>query len=179
MENWKNEKEVPWNVIFEKAVVLILNEGITSIGNYAFDGFSEIKNIEIPNSIISIGDYSFYECSGLESVKFGESLKTFGKYSFGKCSSLKSISLPETVETINEGSFHSCSSLSEIVLPKSVKEIGNKVFYRNEKLRKVEYEGINEIECGEEVFVMTRIKKVDVKEGYIGNEFCGKKVEKS
>ena len=50
----------------EKVTDLVLPDGITSIGNYAFYSCSGLTSIEIPNSVTSIGNEAFYNCRSLQ-----------------------------------------------------------------------------------------------------------------
>lgn len=55
---------------------LVIPHGITSIGDYAFDGCSSMRVIDIPNSVISIGKYAFLGCSSLQSIDIPNSVTT-------------------------------------------------------------------------------------------------------
>ena len=58
-----------------KEFKVILNDGITSIGAWAFSGCSGLTSVTIPNSVTSIGQKAFSECSGLTSVSCPCTLK--------------------------------------------------------------------------------------------------------
>ena len=81
---------------------LVIPDGVTTIGNYAFSGCSSLTSVTIPNSVTSIGDFAFYGCDALESVKvlaetppFAND-NTFSNYEIELCVPEKSISVYQT-----------------------------------------------------------------------------------
>ena len=109
---------------------ITLPEGVTSIGDYAFEGCSSLTSITIPSSVTSIGTHAFYNCSGLTSITIPENsqLTSIGGSAFEDCSSLTFITIPEGVTSIGYWAFYNCSSLISITIPKSVTSIGDAVF---------------------------------------------------
>ena len=101
----------------------IIPNGITSIGDYAFDGCSGLTSIEIPNSVTSIGECAFADCSGLTSVNIPGGVTSIGVYAFYGCSSLTSIMIPSSVTNIGRGVLVLCSNLAFISV-----ESGNPVY---------------------------------------------------
>lgn len=93
---------------------IILNEGITSIGQNAFNNFSEISSITIPHSVKSLGHGAFYGCTRLTSVTIPNSVTIFDIFAFAYCSSLTAITIPNSVESIGLYAFTNCSSLKSI-----------------------------------------------------------------
>lgn len=59
-------------------------EGVTEIGDYAFDGCSSLTSVRIPRSVTSIGGGAFFGCDGLKTVYYGGTEKQWTKlgYSF-------------------------------------------------------------------------------------------------
>ena len=53
---------------------LILPDGVTSIGEYAFRGCESLSNLVIPNSVTSVGKCAFYDCSSLSNVVIPDSI---------------------------------------------------------------------------------------------------------
>jgi hypothetical protein len=83
----------------------------------------------IPNSVTSIGDWAFWGCTNLSSVTIGNSVTSIGDGGFGYCSSLTSITIPDSVTSIGDSAFAYCSSLTSITIPDSVTSIGDWAFY--------------------------------------------------
>ncbi|MDR1372979.1 MAG: leucine-rich repeat protein, partial [Dysgonamonadaceae bacterium] len=75
---------------------------------------SSITNAIIEDGVASIGDYAFYLCQNLISATIPESVTRIGRQSFYQCENLISISIPENVESIGEWAFARCSSLIAI-----------------------------------------------------------------
>lgn len=102
---------------------LIIKEGITTTQKLRLGLFSNLKEINLPNSLVEIADCSFMSNRKLQKIIFGKKTKIIGTNAFSGCTSLTNIELPETVEQIQDGAFSECSRLKRIVLPKNLKEI--------------------------------------------------------
>ena len=102
----------------------------TSIGNYAFYGFSSLTSVTIGDGVTSIGDWAFSDCSSLTSVTIGDGVTSIGEYAFYGCTSLTSITIPSSVTSIGRSAFSNCTSLTSITISDSVTSIGVDAFYR-------------------------------------------------
>jgi hypothetical protein len=105
-----------------------LPESLTSIGDNAFSGCDSLSSIDLPRSLTSIGEGAFSGCDSLSSIDLPESLTSTGDNAFSGCDSLSSINLPESLTSIGEGAFSGCDSLSSINLPESLTSIGDRAF---------------------------------------------------
>ena len=101
---------------------------VTTIGNSAFFGFSDLKTVTIPNTVTTIDDYAFEGCSSLTSVTIPSSVKTFGESAFRNCEGLKNVTITEGVTAIGDSAFCDCLNLTSISIPSSVKSIGDYAF---------------------------------------------------
>ena len=86
-----------------------------------------IKNVVINNSVTTIGDYAFDSCNSLTSVTIGDSVTTIGDVAFCSCDSLTSVTIPDSVTTIGYDAFYSCDSLTSITVD------SNNKYYSNDK----------------------------------------------
>lgn len=103
-------------------------DGVTSIGQYAFDSCDSLTSITIPDSVISIGDEAFRDCDSLTSIIIPDSVISIGVLAFDSCSSLTSITIPDSVISIGWGVFSDCSGLTSITIPHGVTSIGDETF---------------------------------------------------
>ena len=91
MTNYASSYSRPWYAYRTDISSVIIEEGVTSIGNYAFSGCSGLTSATIPNSVTTIGEYAFYGCSNLPSVVINDNITSIGEYSFFGCGGLTSI----------------------------------------------------------------------------------------
>lgn len=76
------------------------------------------KKVVLSEGITEIGDYAFSGCRAIEQVAFPTSLKAIGDYAFSSCSSLTDINLPSNIETLGEGCFEDCRKLQVLDMSK-------------------------------------------------------------
>ena len=116
---------------------ITLSNNITNIGNSAFAGCSSLTSITIPDSVTSIGEGAFSGCSSLTSITLSNNITNIGNSAFAGCSSLTSITIPDSVTSIGEGAFSGCSSLTSITIPDGVTSIGDATFSNCEGLTSI------------------------------------------
>lgn len=109
----------PWYMSSE-IVNVVIGEGVTSIGSFAFYGCSNLASITIPDSVTLIGQYAFFSCSSLTSITIPDGVTSIGYYTFRLCSSLTSITIPDGITYIGNEAFSDCSSLASITVPNGV-----------------------------------------------------------
>ena len=139
MSNYSYSDYAPWFSQRDKIKKVVIENGVTNIGEYAFSGSKGLTSVIIPNSVTSIGRDAFYDCPGLTSITIPNSVTSIGRDVFGNCTSLTSI----TVEQGNNNydSRNNCNAIIEkesntliagckkTVIPNSVTSIGNYAFY--------------------------------------------------
>jgi len=99
------EGKVPWYEMEDTITAVVIEEGVTSVGNY-----------------------SFYDCDALTSVTLPEGLQRIGQRAFCYCDALTSVEIPDGVTCIDEEAFYNCMKLESANVPVSVTEIGNLAF---------------------------------------------------
>lgn len=100
---------------------LVIENGVTSIGDLALYRCYALKDVVIPESVTKIGKYAFQECTGLKSVTIPKSVLSIETYAFNKCSSLESAEIH--ARSIGSQAFFNCSSLKNVTLSSDVEEI--------------------------------------------------------
>ena len=108
---WGNRKDVK---------TLVIEEGITSVGKYAFMGLSGLQQVSLPDTLTVIKRFAFYKCEALEEIRIPEGVTSIEYAAFSGCSSLTDAALPDSVCSIGESVFARCSGLKSIVIPKNV-----------------------------------------------------------
>ena len=86
-------------------------EGVTTIGDYAFEYCRSLASITLPEGVTTIGESAFYYCKSLTNITLPEGLTTIGYGAFSYCRSLASITIPESVTELGAGAFANCSNL--------------------------------------------------------------------
>ena len=105
-------------------------DGITVIGESAFQSCEELKSITLPNTILTIGANAFSYCNNLVSITLSSSLTEIGHDAFYNCTKLPMIVLPSSLKSIGYCAFQNCSSITKIDIPSAVEVIGYQAFER-------------------------------------------------
>ena len=121
-------KTAPWKSFYETMKTVLINDGVTSIGNYAFYECTELTSISLPDSISSIGQYAFYNCSNLTDIIIPNGVENIGNWAFHSCSGLVNITISNSISIIGYHVFSYCTSLISIIIPNSVETIGDYAF---------------------------------------------------
>ena len=116
-----------WNQNYAAGITKIqIEDGMVSIGNWAFWSCSNLQEISIPDSVTSIGDHAFWECKKIEKISIPSTVTEIGAYAFGRCTALKDIGnenkLPDRITKIKAGTFCN-TALSKITLPAGLSAI--------------------------------------------------------
>ena len=120
--------KAPWRIGERPISSVIIDSGVTSIGNFAFYDCDSLTSVEIPNSVTSIGDGSFEKCGELSSIIVPNSVTCMGMGVFNQCSSLVSFTIPSGITTIRIAAFWGCSALTSIIIPANVTSIEDWAF---------------------------------------------------
>lgn len=108
-EIYKGTGERPGN----RATKVVIENGITNIGNNAFRGLGALQSVTIPASVTSIGTSAFEGCSSLSTVVLPSNLKSIGANAF-KNTKFANVTMPDTVTSISSNSFSGVSGLKII-----------------------------------------------------------------
>ena len=133
--NWYvDQKRPPWGT---SVVNVIIQNGVTSIGDYAFQECKSLKNITLPDSITYISYNAFCSCSSLTNITIPNNVTGIEAYAFMDCSSLKTIAIPNNVTWLGEYAFGFCKSLTSITMSEGVTDIDDNAFVHCESLTSI------------------------------------------
>ncbi len=136
---------------------LIIPNGVTSIGDSAFERCSGLTSVTIPNSVTSIGWGAFNYCGGLTNITIPDSVTFIGYYAFDNCVNLRYneydnayylgnennphfalmkakntnidfCSINVNTKIISSNAFGDCGNLTNILIPDSITSIGDYAF---------------------------------------------------
>ena len=142
----------PWYRLRFSIASVIIENGVTAIGNYAFSEMTNLSAVSIPNSVTKIGENAFESSSALNSIVIPNSVTSIGNSTFSGCTGLSKVTLPNSLTSIGStvlvggmidsdnfgsGVFSNCTALTEIIIPNSVTVIGDYAFSRCDGLTNI------------------------------------------
>ena len=138
----------PWAGSYENTLRIkevYVGDGITNIGDEAFDCAENLTSVSGMNDVKTIGDYAFGLTSSLTNITLPDSVTSIGDYAFN-AGSLTSITIPEGVTSIGDYAFASAGGLTSITIPGSLTEVGDDLFFGINGLTDINCAG-TEAEC--------------------------------
>ena len=126
-----------WHDYAEDVKAVIIDPRITTIGDYAFDGCTNLSGITIPDGVTKVGYWAFGDCKNLQDVVIPTGVTEIGDYAFADCKSFTDIVIPAGVTEIGMGIFSNCTSLKSVELPDGVTRIGEQAFMECSALRNI------------------------------------------
>lgn len=142
MTDFANQNASPFaktsqNPIKTSCTAVVIEEGVTTIGSYAFYNMQYISSLSLPSTLTEIHANAFYGLKALTSCVLPDSVTLIGANAFAGCNAMQTIHLPESLETIGQAAFSSCQALQEITLPSGLTSMGNNAFYSCRNLTEV------------------------------------------
>ena len=128
MNNYTDWSPASWYSHRARITSVVIEDGVTTIGSYAFRGCYQMTDVTIGGSVVSIGKYAFYSCSALRDLEIPGSVTSIGMYAFSICGSLETVVIGNGVADIGDWAFRSCESLTSVTIPESVATFGKGVF---------------------------------------------------
>ena len=118
----------PWAEYAREIEKVVIEAGITSVGDCAFALCTNLKQVVLPEGITDIGAGAFAYCVNLTNISLPSTLVSVGMVAFGMCWSVKEIVLPDSIETIGDMAFMYMFDLEKINLPASLQDNGEGMF---------------------------------------------------
>lgn len=126
MEGYSSGLPTPWNDQKDAITSVVIVNGVTSIGTYAFRGYTSLTSVTIPDSVTNIGWNAFYGCTGLADEDGFIIVKGI---LFTYIGDAAKVVIPDGVTKIDNGAFYGCTGLTSVTIPDGVAVIGHYAFY--------------------------------------------------
>jgi len=128
---------------FNAAVSLttvILDSGITTIGNSAFYNCPNLTDVTLPDTLTYIGQNAFQDCPQISVIDFPSTLTTIDIAGFSG-TALTNVILPDGFTTLAGWAFQGCADLIDMVIPTSLTTIGDWAFSSCDSFSETFYRG--------------------------------------
>lgn len=157
-----NNANAPWYSSREDIKNVTISNGITKIGDEAFEGCIGLERIAIPNSVVNIGESAFYRCESIANIELPRNLTVIGRHAFSFCSSLKSVEIPSKVTSIGAGAFTGCEGMESVNIPGSIERIEDWVFSVCRNLTSIEIpNSVTSIGVGA-FYICSNLKSIEI-----------------
>lgn len=114
MASYSSDSPAPWNFQAKDVKTIVVEEGVKTIGGFAFYNCKNATSVTLPNSLLSIGRNAFNICQKITSIVIPSSVANIGQYAFSACSTLASVRLLGC-PTIETGAFQRCHALTFVL----------------------------------------------------------------
>ena len=122
------ETVAPWTELAGDIKTVVIEDGATNVGNYAFVNCTNLTTVTMPDTVTVISDSAFRNCSALTTVDFSANLIDVENFAFANCASLTDAKLGKHVELIGNSAFFNCAALTEVELGEALLGINTLAF---------------------------------------------------
>ena len=151
---------------------VVIFDGVTSIGESAFEGATAITSLTISNSVTSIGIKAFKNAVGLAALNLGNSVTTIKADAFHNVYGVSTLNIPNSVQIIEQQAFRNLG-ITDLYIPDSVTTIGDYAFYSSVNLSRVQI-GSGVTTYGVGIFDLTSLSETQSTAPYPQTVFyCG------
>ena len=128
MPNYDWKHRAPWEEHLKTVELVVFEDGVTRIGDYAFFEAVKLDSVKLPNTLKKIGNRAFGTCYNLRLTRLPDGVQEIGQSAFNACSKVALPTLPSDLQKIGNGAFSWCESMTSVTIPAGVTEIGNGAF---------------------------------------------------
>jgi len=137
MKGYRIDSRAPWSAYSNQIKCIEIQNGVTSIGTYAFRDLKNLECIQIADSVVKIYNLVFINCSSLKSIIIPDSVTFLGSQCFQGCTNLTEVVLSKNLSELSDYLFYECRNLTKILIPSSVTYMSSGVFADCSSLREI------------------------------------------
>lgn len=114
MNNYGDISELPWKPHINEIRKIVIEEGVASVGDWAFSSCEELTEIHLSGTVATLGVQCFSFCTSLASVVIPEGVRVIGSKAFRLCTALAEVHLPSTLTNIDMRAFGRDAALTVV-----------------------------------------------------------------
>jgi len=141
MRNFSSLQSTPWYNKRSSIKRIVIEDGVTSIGSYAFADCDILNTVVIGKDVETIGNNAFNGCDGLSQITLPESVTSIGTWAFANCYSLMTVAWNATkvisYPLATDNPFYNCTNLSQVTFGTNVVSIPSYALYENHGISKL------------------------------------------
>ena len=123
-----SSSSAPWSTYSDIVTNLVIEYGVTSIGNSAFKGMTALRDVSLPDSLTLIDNSAFEGCTSIEDIEIPDSVTSPGRSTFRNCTSLQTVVIGDGATYVGQYCFSGCLALESVTLGTSVLSVGDYTF---------------------------------------------------
>lgn len=140
-ERFDSPDSTPWADFSDSVKLIKIENGITSIGNGAFESFSALESVRMADTVAYIGQRAFADCVSLEKIDIPYGTEEVNAKAFWGCESLETVLVPDGVRLIDTEAFGGCTALVSVMLPQTLRSVSTNAFSGCDALENVYFAG--------------------------------------
>ena len=112
--SWNNREVVPWSKYQDQIQILVLGEGVTELGEFAFTFMHKLKYICWPETTLKVIAHQAFLDVAIETITLPESVTEIEDFAFNWCYNLTELRLPYELKNLKEDALAECRKLKRV-----------------------------------------------------------------
>lgn len=129
MTNYSLGTKAPWYNNRASITTVVIGEGVTSVGDYAFRMCSSITSATLPSTLKRVGECAFEMCKKMGNVTLPTGMTEIAASAFSECEAFTTVVVPEGITTLGNHAFSGCVNVTDVTLPSTMTSTGTGAFY--------------------------------------------------
>lgn len=114
MADYRSTSMVPWRYSVDAVAAVVVEHGVTTLGDSAFQNCKSLRQVELPRSLERIGTYTFSGCYALTEIVIPEGTRILAAKAFSDTKNLRTIYLPSTLEAVDMKAFNYDTAIQDV-----------------------------------------------------------------